>query len=267
MPIFESTHLSDTLPEFHIVIPARYDSQRFPKKLLKTLVDKPVLQWVYQLALKAGAKSVVIATDHENIFSAATKFGANVLMTRDDHENGTERLAEVAEKMGWRENEIIVNVQGDEPLLPIAIIHQAVAALANDAEADMATMGCPIQHAEDFFNPNVVKLVTDQQNRALYFSRAPIPWDRDGFAADKTLNTDMPVFRHIGLYVYRARLLGQYSKMPVSPLEKWEKLEQLRLLHQGIKISVAYASDMPPHGIDTQADLEKLQALMSLPES
>lgn len=253
----------EVLPEFHIVIPARYASQRFPKKLLSTLVDKPVLQWVYELSLKAGAKSVVIATDHEQIFSAVSNFDANVIMTRDDHENGTERLAEVAEKMGWVGDEIIVNVQGDEPLLPVAIIHQAVRALAQDQEADMATMACPIRSAEDFFNPNVVKLVTDANNRALYFSRAPIPWDRDKFAVEKAnLNDEMPAFRHIGLYVYRARLLTQYSQMPMSPLEKWEKLEQLRLLHQGVGITVAYATNMPPHGVDTPEDLEKLHTLL-----
>lgn len=252
------------LPDFHIVIPARYASQRFPKKLLSTLVDKPVLQWVYELSLHAGAKSVVIATDHDTIFSAAKDFGANVVMTRDDHENGTERLAEVAEKMGWQANEIIVNVQGDEPLLPVAIIQQAVLALFQDQTADMATMACPIQSREDFFSPNVVKLVTDANNRALYFSRAPIPWDRDGFMNEqKALSSDMPAYRHIGLYVYRARLLAQYRQMPMSPLEKWEKLEQLRLLHQGVTITVAYADDMPPHGVDTQEDLQKLQRLLA----
>lgn len=254
--------LQTELPDFHIVIPARYASQRFPKKLLSILVDKPVLEWTYQLAIKAGAKSVVIATDHDSISKVASQFGAEVIMTRDDHENGTERLAEVAEKMGWLENEIIVNVQGDEPLLPVAIIHQAVAALERDTGADMATMACPIHTSDDFFNPNVVKLVTDANNRALCFSRAPIPWDRDSFAKAKILQDDMPAFRHIGLYVYRARLLAQYSKMPMSPLEKWEKLEQLRLLHQGVGVAVAYAENMPPHGVDTPEDLEKLQALL-----
>lgn len=253
---------SPALPEFHIVIPARYASQRFPKKLLANLAGKPVLQWVYELALKAGASSVVIATDHQDIFAAASEFDANVVMTRDDHENGTERLAEVAELMGWLGDEIIVNVQGDEPLLPVAIIHSAVAALAEDIQADMATMACRIQDKEDFFNANVVKLVTDEKDHALYFSRAPIPWDRDGFSESQNLNQGMPVFRHIGMYVYRARLLAQYCEMPMSPLERWEKLEQLRMLHQGVKIKVAYAQGMPPHGVDTVEDLVKLNAIM-----
>lgn len=257
-----NSNLSITLPEFHIVIPARYASQRFPKKLLALLAGKPVLQWVYELALKAGASSVVIATDHQDVFTAASGFGANVVMTRDDHENGTERLAEVAQLMGWLDDEIIVNVQGDEPLLPVAIIHQVVSALANDVLADMATMACRIHHQEDFFNPNVVKLITDNKDHALYFSRAPIPWDRDGFNQTQELNDAMPVFRHIGMYVYRARLLSEYCKMPMSPLEKWEKLEQLRLLHQGVKIKVAYADGMPPHGVDTEEDLLKLNGLM-----
>lgn len=254
--------MSNILPEFHIVIPARYASQRFPKKLLAPLAGKPVLQWVYELALKAGASTVVIATDHEDIYRAVSDFGANVVMTRDDHENGTERLAEVAQIMGWHEDEIIVNVQGDEPLLPVAIIHDAVTALANDALADMATMACRIQHKDDFFNANVVKLVVDDKDHALYFSRAPIPWDRDGFNQSQELNDAMPAYRHIGMYVYRARLLSAYCKMPMSPLEKWEKLEQLRLLHQGVKIKVAYAEGMPPHGVDTKEDLAKLNRLI-----
>lgn len=256
------SNLSTALPAFHIVIPARYASQRFPKKLLALLAGKPILQWVYELALKAGASSVVIATDHEDIYSAVTDFGANVVMTRDDHENGTERLAEVAQLMGWYDNEIVVNVQGDEPLLPVSIIHNAVLALANDAQADMATMACRILKEDDFFNPNVVKLIVDDKDHALYFSRAPIPWDRDGFLNAKTLNEAMPAYRHIGMYVYRARLLAEYCEMPMSPLEKWEKLEQLRLLHQGAKIKVAYAEGMPPHGVDTKEDLVKLNALM-----
>ncbi|TBR44249.1 3-deoxy-manno-octulosonate cytidylyltransferase [Marinomonas agarivorans] len=266
--------LPESLPDFHIVIPARYASQRFPKKLLSILVDKPVLQWVYELSLQAGAQSVVIATDHESIFAAASEFGANVIMTRDDHENGTERLAEVAEKMGWFGDEIIVNVQGDEPLLPVDIIHQAVMTLANDTVADMATVASPIRSEQDFFNPNVVKLVADANHRALYFSRAPIPWDRDGFSRhqyqqqnqsqqEQKLKEDMPAFRHIGLYVYRARLLANYQKMPMSPLERWEKLEQLRLLHQGVAIGVAYVDSMPPHGVDTPEDLEKLHTLLT----
>ena len=253
---------AQNLPEFYIVIPARYASQRFPKKLLAPLAGKPVLQWVYELALSAQAKDVVVATDHEEIFSLASSFGAQVVMTRDDHENGTERLAEVAQKMGWSDDEIVVNVQGDEPLLPIEIIHSAVAALANDNQADMATMACRIYQRGDIFNPNVVKLVTDKKDHALYFSRAPIPWDRDGFSQEQELAPEMAVYRHIGMYVYRASLLNQYSKMPISPLEKWEKLEQLRLLHHGVKIKVAYADGMPPHGVDTQEDLEKLNQLM-----
>ena len=258
-----ATSVTTELPNFHIVIPARFASQRFPEKLLAPLGDKPVIQWVYELALMAGAESVVIATDHEKICRVAQAFGADVLMTRSDHENGTERLAEVAALKGWLKNEIVVNIQGDEPFLPIDIIHTAVAALAKDSAADMATMACPIRHKEDFFSPHVVKVVCDQEQRALYFSRAPIPWDRDGFADSVVLNETMPALRHIGLYVYRARLLSQYANMPISPLEKWEKLEQLRLLHQGVKIQVAVAAGMPPHGVDTPEDLVKLNLLLS----
>ncbi|TPE50309.1 3-deoxy-manno-octulosonate cytidylyltransferase [Maribrevibacterium harenarium] len=248
------------LPEFHIVVPARYASSRFPQKLLADLNGKPVVQWVYELALTAGAQSVTIATDHQAIYDAAKGFGATVVMTRDDHENGTERLAEVAASKGWFGDEIIVNVQGDEPLLPIELIHQAVAALASDPDAQMSTLACPIQRSVDIFNPNVVKVVRDEKGRALYFSRATIPWDRDGFAnGAQTIAADYPAYRHIGLYVYRAQLLARYASMPMSPLEKWEKLEQLRFLHQGVPVQVGIAAGMPPHGVDTPEDLDALR--------
>ncbi|MCW8355856.1 3-deoxy-manno-octulosonate cytidylyltransferase [Marinomonas pontica] len=257
-----------SLPEFHIVIPARYASQRFPQKLMADLGGKPVLQWVYELALKAGAKSVIVATDHEIIQKAALEFGATVVMTRDDHENGTERLAEVAAKMGWQSDEIVVNVQGDEPFLPVDLIHSAVMALSRDQDAEMATVACPIEQLEDFFNPNVVKVICDEKQRALYFSRSPMPWDRDGFASNSdrigVLPADFPALRHIGLYVYRASLLARYADLPMSPMERWEKLEQLRFLHQGIKVQVAMAEGLPTHGVDTPEDLEKLRHQLSL---
>jgi 3-deoxy-manno-octulosonate cytidylyltransferase (CMP-KDO synthetase) len=253
------------LPAFHIVIPARFASQRFPQKMLANLAGKPVVQWVYELALKAGAESVTIATDHEDIFKAAEEFGADVVMTRTDHENGTERLAEVATIKGWSGDEIVVNVQGDEPLLPIGLIHNAVQALADDKESEMATVACPIHREEDIFNPNVVKVVCDAKGRALYFSRATMPWDRDGFAQEaKQIAEDYPALRHVGLYVYRVSLLGRYAQMPMSPLEKWEKLEQLRFLHQGIKVQVALTKELPPHGVDTPEDLEALTKKLSV---
>lgn len=251
------------LPPFHIVIPARYASQRFPQKMLANLAGKPVVQWVYELAQKAGAASVTIATDHQEIYRAAQAFGADVVMTREDHENGTERLAEVAAIKGWEGDEIVVNVQGDEPLLPISLIHDSVRALAEDQESEMATVACPIHREEDIFNPSVVKVVCDEFGRALYFSRASIPWDRDGFSqTPKLIAKEYPAYRHIGLYVYRVSLLDRYAHMPMSPLEKWEKLEQLRFLHQGIKVQVALAEEMPPHGVDTPEDLEALVSTM-----
>ncbi|MCB5160930.1 3-deoxy-manno-octulosonate cytidylyltransferase [Marinomonas algarum] len=257
-----------SLPNFHIVIPARYASQRFPQKLMADLGGKPVLQWVYELALKAGAQSVTIATDHNTIQTAAIEFGASVVMTRDDHENGTERLAEVAEKMGWQGGDIVVNVQGDEPFLPVELIHAGVLALNNDQDAEMATIACPIEDKADFFNPNVVKVVCDDHQRALYFSRSPMPWDRDGFNDDShrigVLPSDFPALRHVGLYVYRASLLARYADLPMSPLERWEKLEQLRFLHQGIKVQVAITQDLPTHGVDTPEDLEKLRHQLPL---
>ncbi|AEF55752.1 3-deoxy-manno-octulosonate cytidylyltransferase [Marinomonas posidonica] len=260
--------LHTRLPAFHIVIPARYASQRFPQKLMADLGGKPVLQWVHELSRQAGAQSVTVATDHKDIYCAAQEFGANVVMTRDDHENGTERLAEVAKKMAWSGDEIIVNVQGDEPFLPVALIHASVQALHQDVEAEMATVACAIDDMQDYLNPNVVKVVCDDQQRALYFSRAPIPWDRDGLANDHDhsgfLPADLPVLRHIGLYVYRASLLNKYAELPMSPLERWEKLEQLRFLHQGIKVQVAIADSLPSHGVDTPEDLEKLRHQLSL---
>ncbi|RBO84948.1 3-deoxy-manno-octulosonate cytidylyltransferase [Marinomonas aquiplantarum] len=262
------SRLHTQLPAFHIVIPARYASQRFPQKLMADLGGKPVLQWVHELSLQAGAQSVTVATDHKDIYCAAQEFGANVVMTRDDHENGTERLAEVAEKMAWSGDEIIVNVQGDEPFLPVALIHATVKALYQDAEAEMATVACAIDDKQDYLNPNVVKVVCDEQQRALYFSRAPIPWDRDGLANGQDqsgyLPIDLPVLRHIGLYVYRASLLNKYAELPMSPLERWEKLEQLRFLHQGIKVQVAVADSLPSHGVDTPEDLEKLRHQLTL---
>lgn len=255
------------LPDFHIVIPARYASQRFPQKLLADLGGKPVLQWAHELALKAGAKSVTIATDHFAIEEVAKGFGASVVMTKDDHENGTERLAEVADKMGWTEDEIIVNVQGDEPFLPVTLIHSAVAELEADVESELSTVACSITSEKDFFNSNVVKVICDNQHRALYFSRSPIPWDRDGFAkkelgGDMPLKADFPAYRHVGLYVYRASLLAKYAGLAKSPLEIWEKLEQLRFLHQGIKVKVALVDQLPPHGVDTLQDLEELRKLL-----
>ncbi|TDO96204.1 3-deoxy-manno-octulosonate cytidylyltransferase [Marinomonas balearica] len=254
--------MNNDLPDFHIVIPARYDSQRFPKKLLQDLGGKPVLQWVFELATKAGAKSVTIATDHDSIYDAAVKFGADVLMTRDDHENGTERLAEVAIAKNWGDSEIVVNVQGDEPFLPIELIHRAVAALAKDSVSEMATVACKIERSDDLFNPNVVKVVLSDNGRALYFSRAPIPWSREDFTmlqVPESLSDDYAAYRHVGLYVYRVGLLSRYASMAVSPLEKWEKLEQLRFLHHDVSIQVAIAESLPPHGVDTIEDLEKLR--------
>ncbi|WP_353667513.1 3-deoxy-manno-octulosonate cytidylyltransferase [Marinomonas sp. THO17] len=257
---------ASTLPDFHIVIPARFASQRFPQKLMADLGGKPVLQWVHELSLKAGAKSVTIATDHQTIFDAAEAFGARVVMTRDDHENGTERLAEVASHMAWMGDEIVVNVQGDEPFLPVTLIHATVNALVRDNESAMATVACAIDDMKDYLSPNVVKVVCDAKQRALYFSRAPIPYDRDGLAkvtqsnqVSGSLPLDLPVMRHIGLYVYRASLLNKYVELPVSPLERWEKLEQLRFLHLGIKVQVAIADSLPSHGVDTPEDLEKLR--------
>lgn len=250
------------LPKFHIVIPARYASQRFPKKMLADLLGKPLVQWVYELALKAGAETVTIATDHNDIYKAAQGFGADVLLTSNEHSNGTERLAEVAKLKAWKNDEIIVNLQGDEPLMPIELVHKAVYALIADKASEVATVSSPIYSSEDFLNPNVVKVVTNCEGRAIYFSSAPIPWERDKVLDDDATSEAIQAYKHVGLYVYRASLLARYSSMPHSPLEVLEKLEQLRFIDQDVKIQVASAEQAPPHGVDTKENLEEIRKFL-----
>ncbi|WP_162063126.1 3-deoxy-manno-octulosonate cytidylyltransferase [Vibrio taketomensis] len=245
---------------FTVVIPARYQSTRLPGKPLADIAGKPMIQWVYEQAIQAGADNVIIATDDERVEQAALGFGAQVCMTSPNHESGTERLAEVVEKMGIADDHIIVNVQGDEPLIPPSIIAQVADNLAN-SQAPMATLAVEISDEAEVFNPNAVKVLTDKDGYAMYFSRATIPWDRDNFANNNTIA--QPLLRHIGIYAYRAGFINTYINWEPSALEKIECLEQLRVLWYGEKIHVAVAKEAPAAGVDTQEDLDLVRSILS----
>lgn len=250
---------------FVVVIPARYASTRLPGKPLADIHGKPMVQHVVEKALQSGAERVIVATDDERVQQALAPFAAaagfEVCMTSPDHQSGTERLAEVCRHYGFAADTIIVNVQGDEPLIPPAIIRQVADNLAA-ASAPMATLSVPIRDAEEAFNPNAVKVVTDREGYALYFSRASIPWDRDRFAQSCEQIGDH-YQRHIGIYAYRAGFIQRYVDWAPSVLEQVEALEQLRVLWYGEKIHVAQALQAPPVGVDTQADLDKVRALLA----
>ena len=245
---------------FTVIIPARYQSTRLPGKPLADIGGKPMIQWVYEQACKAGAEQVIVATDDQRIADVVTGFGGEVCLTRADHESGTERLAEVVEKYQLSPDQIVVNVQGDEPLIPETIIRQVADNLANSV-APMATLAVEIDHADEVFNPNAVKVVTDKDGYALYFSRASIPWDRDNFAK-RPQEIHRNLLRHVGIYAYRAGFINTYINWAPSALEKIESLEQLRVLWYGEKIHVDVAIDAPPAGVDTPEDLEKVRQLV-----
>lgn len=246
---------------FVVVIPARYASTRLPGKPLADIHGKPMVQHVVEKALQSGADRVIVATDDERVQQALQTTGVEVCMTSQDHQSGTERLAEVCRHYGFAADTIVVNVQGDEPLIPPAIIRQVADNLAA-ATAPMATLSVPIQDAEEAFNPNAVKVVTDKDGYALYFSRASIPWDRDRFAQSRE-QIGSHYQRHIGIYAYRAGFIQRYVDWAPSALEQVEALEQLRVLWYGEKIHVAQALEAPPVGVDTQQDLDKVRALLA----
>lgn len=245
--------------EFKIVIPARYDSSRFPGKPLADIHGKPMIQRVYEAAVDAGASEVVIATDSTLIGMAAEEFGAPVCMTLEQHATGTDRLCEVVDKLEWADDTVVVNLQGDEPLMPPAIVNQVAVDLIKNTEAGCATLYTGLS-PEDASNPNIVKVVTDAKNFALYFSRSVIPYIRD---SDDVAVADLVYKKHIGLYAYRVDLLKQFRAMQSCELEQAEKLEQLRLLWHGIKIHVALACSIPGHGVDTPEDLERVKAAIA----
>lgn len=249
---------------FRVVIPARYGSARLPCKALLSIDGKPMVQWVYERARASGAQEVLIATDDLLIVSAAHSFDAEAIMTSPTHASGTDRIAEVAKLRAWPDSDVIVNVQGDEPLIPPALIRQVAVLLESDPHADIATLAAPIRTLDEFMDPNAVKVVTDAQGRALYFSRAPIPWNRDG--APSGFNSQR-VFtgarRHIGIYAYRAGALLRLAGLRPTALETCEKLEQLRALENGLEIRVADAIERPGPDVNTAEDLERVQALFT----
>lgn len=247
--------------KFTVVIPARFSSTRLPEKPLVDIGGKPMVQWVYEQAIKSGAHQVIIATDSMRIVDVVNGFGGEVCMTRLDHKSGTERLAEVIEKYALLDDDIIVNVQGDEPLIPPIIIQQVAKNLAKSG-APMATLAVNIDKMDEIFNPNAVKVVTDKNGYALYFSRAAIPWDRDNFSKTP-IEIHQHVKRHIGIYAYRAGFINRYINWPSSPLEEIESLEQLRVLWYGEKIHVDLATENPAAGVDTPDDLARVRRIIS----
>lgn len=248
---------------FTVVIPARLRSTRLPGKPLLPIAGKPMVQHVWEQARKSGASRVVIATDDASIVEACEAFGAEVLLTRADHESGTDRLAEVAAHLGLPTDAIVVNVQGDEPLIPPVIIDQVAANLAAHPEAGIATLAEPIAEPETVFNPNAVKVVSDKHGLALTFSRAPLPWARDAFAKSRdSVPEGVPYRRHIGMYAYRVGFLQDFVSWGPCWLEQTEALEQLRALWHGVRIHVADAIEAPAVGVDTPEDLERVRRLL-----
>ena len=252
---------------FHVVIPARFASTRLPGKPLLDIAGKPMIVRVAERALASSAESVVVATDDARVRDAVVTAGAEAMLTRDDHPTGSDRVMEVVERRGWTDDDVVVNVQGDEPLIPPAVIDQVAGLLGEDAgDCGVGTLSEPIVRREDIFDPNIVKVVRSRFGRALYFSRAPMPWWRDGFAAAGTpIDAAASALwrRHIGIYAYRVRALREFVGWPPSSLEEIEALEQLRLLDHGRAIAVAEAVAPVPGGVDTPADAERVLRLLA----
>ena len=252
------------LSAYHIVIPARFASERLPGKVLLDLAGQSLLQRVWQRATRSAAQSVVIATDDERIVTAAGAFGAQVVMTSSDHQSGSDRIAECAELLDWPDEHLIVNLQGDEPLMPAACLDQVAALLDQRTDCEVASLYWPITEAAEVENPNAVKVVTDSEDRALYFSRSPIPYARAYTDMDAALAAGIVWKRHLGLYAYRLAALRRYTSSPPTPLEMAEHLEQLRIMEQGGRIAMARACEFIPAGIDTQDDLQRVRDLIEV---
>lgn len=235
---------------FVVVIPARYASSRLPGKPLLEINGKPMIQHVYERGLESGADEVIIATEDNRIAAAAESFGATVCMTGPDHQSGTERIAEVAELLDWADTQIVVNLQGDEPSMPAALVNEC-AQLLDDESADIATLASPFLSQEDFDNPNCVKVIRNDKSHAIYFSRAPIPFQRDGNTPAMSA-----ALHHHGIYAYRCGVLRRFVMSAASDLEIAEQLEQLRALSLGMTITVGVPSTRPGIGVDTAADLQ-----------
>jgi 3-deoxy-manno-octulosonate cytidylyltransferase (CMP-KDO synthetase) len=250
--------------QFKVVIPARYGSQRLPGKPLLDIAGKPMVIWVVEQAMQSGAEAVVVATDNISIANIVQQHGYQAVMTREDHASGTDRITEVVHQMAWTDETIVVNVQGDEPLIDPRLICAVAMNLDQHRQASIATACHPVHDKATMFNPNIVKVVMDSNGYALYFSRAPIPYARDAFLADLELPDDLPVYRHIGIYAYRVSFLNAYANLAAAPCEKFEALEQLRALWHGYKISVASTEHAPATGVDTEADLLRIREIKRL---
>jgi 3-deoxy-manno-octulosonate cytidylyltransferase (CMP-KDO synthetase) len=249
---------------FHVIIPARFGSARLPGKPLAMIGERPLIQWVWQSAVASGAFSVLIATDDERIRAAALEFGADCLMTSPHHASGTDRIAEVVRAKGFAADDVIVNLQGDEPTMPAEVVAKTAQALRDVASRDIATAVAPIASLREFLDPNCVKALRANDGRALYFSRAPVPWPRDS-VVDHQAAAFSGAWRHIGIYAYRVRSLLQFAAWPPTPLETTEKLEQLRALEHGMHIHLVTLAHSPPAGVDTPEDLERVRAALTAP--
>lgn len=247
---------------YKLVIPARYGSSRLPGKPLLPLAGRPLIAHVIERARACQADEIILATDDERIRAACEPLGVRVAMTSASHATGTDRLAEVVRLMGWPDDTLVVNLQGDEPLIPADLLDRLADNLAAHPQAAIATLCTPIHSARDLFDPHVVKVVRDRVGFALYFSRAPIPWERDAFGMEADRRHDH-AFRHLGLYAYRASFLRSFAEWPEAPIEGLEKLEQLRALWQGARIHVDVVAEPPGHGVDTPEDLARVEAMLA----
>lgn len=246
-------------PPFCVIIPARMSSTRLPGKPLADIHGRPMLAWVHDCALACGSDEIVIATDDEQLRTAAESFGARAVLTGDHHQSGTDRLAEVVDQLGIPDDTIVVNLQGDEPLMAPELLRQVARLLADHPNAALSTLMVPITVREEFLDPSAVKVVANDAGEALYFSRAPIPHDRDAQIEAGTVLG----YRHLGLYAYRAGFLRRFTRCPMSRLESLEKLEQLRALSMGERIAIAVAEQIPHAGVDTPADLERVRSILA----
>lgn len=250
-------------PGFIVAIPARFGSTRLPGKPLRLLGGEPLIAHVARRALVAGAARVVVATDDARVAAALAGSSIEVCLTRVDHASGSDRLAECAVALGWPDDGVVVNLQGDEPFAPASGINAVASALADDG-AEMATLAAPIQSAREWFDPNCVKVVRDLRGRALYFSRAPVPWARDALARDRSsVPEGLEVLRHVGIYAYRAGFLKAFARLPATPLERAESLEQLRALEHGHAIAVRITPETFPPGVDTEEDLARAERTLA----
>ena len=247
---------------FHVIIPARFAAARLPGKPLLIIGDRPLIQWVWQCARASRATSVIVATDDVRILDSARGFGAECLMTSPQHASGTDRIAEVARAKGFAADDIVVNLQGDEPMMPPAVVNEVADALTARPHIDIATAVAPIQSLTEFLDPSCVKALRARDGHALYFSRAAVPWPRDSVAAGQPTRF-AGAWRHIGIYAYRVRSLLQFASWPPTPLEETERLEQLRALEHGMQIHLTTLAEAPPAGVDTPDDLERVRACLA----